>query len=219
MSHRRQLPVDPCLASHTTKSQPYHVAHDIPTQVISGILLPDTCQTTSSTNVVSVSNISRMLFSAQQFKLLRDYPRRTRHTRTCRVRVMPTLHQLSMSTPTCTQLYLLLSSIWTPMCSWYMLSLAQQAFDEATVVCYAPVQTWTSLQNVTLDMPCWPCMSSPDSCICCVLHPFWLVMSFIALFVSLTCQFKGTHAHTSFPALVDSEPSMHIQATFEERVN
>ena len=37
--------------------------------------------------------------------------------------------------------------------------------------------------------------------------------------LSLTHQFKGTHAYASSPALLDSDPSMHIQAAFKERVN
>ena len=37
--------------------------------------------------------------------------------------------------------------------------------------------------------------------------------------LSFTYQFKGTHAYAYFPALVDSDPNMHIQAAFRERVN
>ena len=36
---------------------------------------------------------------------------------------------------------------------------------------------------------------------------------------SIDCQFKNTHAWLFFPALVDSDPSMHIQATSKERVD
>ena len=36
--------------------------------------------------------------------------------------------------------------------------------------------------------------------------------------LSLTYQFKGTHAYAYFPALVDFDPNMHIQAAFKERV-
>ena len=55
ISCRRKLPLEPCFTSHTARSQPYHVAYDIPTQVVSGILLPNTCETTSSANFVPVN--------------------------------------------------------------------------------------------------------------------------------------------------------------------
>ena len=37
--------------------------------------------------------------------------------------------------------------------------------------------------------------------------------------LNLSYQFKGTHAYAPSPALVDSDPSMHIKAAFKERVN
>ena len=37
--------------------------------------------------------------------------------------------------------------------------------------------------------------------------------------LSLSCQLKGTHTYASPPALVDSDPCMHIQAASKDRVS
>ena len=103
------------------------------------------------------------------------------------------------------------------MCSRYTSSPAWQALDEAPVVCYATVQAWTSLQNATYGHASHVCrfqIPSDDA--------YYIPMTVHVVYcstLSVTYQLKGTHAYAYFPALVNSDPSMHIQAASGDWVN
>ena len=98
-----------------------------------------------------------------------------------------------------------------------MSSPAQQALEEAPVVCYSPVRTWTSLQNATYGRASHVCrIQIPPDAVCYI--PMTTHVVYCST-LSVTYQFKGTHAYAYSPALVDSDPSMQIQTASEDWVN
>lgn len=203
MTHRSRHPATPSFVTHTTWGQPSDAAYDIPTQVVSGVLLLDLRDNViyecpfHFKRVVSGSAIH----SLEKPTLQSTCPYMSSPGKACSpCRLRPVHSFISYRVPS-----------WLP-CVPDACRVRPSKHLKKLLSCAKPLSKLGHL----CETPHWTCRANH---VCLVQTPHMLraiihttIHVIYCSTLSPSYQFKGTHAYASSPALVDSDPSMYIQA-------